>query len=99
MSGNPIFYVLRRGWQYAGSKRPIIVLYLLMFVVAQLICLAEPYVIGKLLNTVQTSTTSSTMTTQDLVKTVYTYLLIYLGIKVSFWMLHGPARVIQRAVG
>jgi ATP-binding cassette, subfamily B, bacterial len=99
MSGNPIFYVLRRGWQYAGSKRPIIVLYLLMFVVAQLICLAEPYVIGKLLNTVQTSTTSSTMTTQDLVKTVYTYLLIYLGIKVTFWMLHGPARVIQRAVG
>jgi len=50
---NPIGFLLSRGWQYASPHRWIIVVCFVTFAGAQAALLAEPYVIGQLLNTVQ----------------------------------------------
>ena len=52
---NPILYLTLTGWQYAGKWRPLMVLYTLLFALSQSVSLAEPYVIGQLLNSVQSN--------------------------------------------
>jgi ABC-type multidrug transport system fused ATPase/permease subunit len=92
---NPIFFLVLRGWQFAGKFRPALLLYFCMFTVAQAITLAEPFVIGKALNAVQTEAvhvTSGGALWHDVSSSLYTYFFIQL----AFWLLHGQARCIER---
>ncbi len=68
-------------------------LYVTMFVIANLIILLPPLIFGAFVREIQNSgITSDTMP----------YLLLLLGLlffnEVAFWAFHGPARVIERAV-
>ena len=50
---NPIVYLALKGWEHAGKYKPAIVAYWVLFLFANAIYLTEPYVIGRLLNSVQ----------------------------------------------
>ena len=90
---NPIVYLTRRAWQQAQGYRPIMIFYLGLFLCAQIVSIAEPWVIGKLLNSVQTGTSA------DAIKhAVWFYAGCYLSIQVAFWAFHGPARCFERYV-
>lgn len=78
-------------WRYAGSYRPIIVLYELMFIMANIVWLFEPYMIGRLLNELQLAAVSGAP-----LNTIVTYLGILVALSVGFWLLHGPARILER---
>jgi len=92
---NPIILVMRTGWQYAGRYRAAMVAYLAMFAIAQAISLAEPYVIGKLLNSVQINIQAAS---GKLWHDVCFYVTIYFLLQAGFWLFHGPGRVIERIV-
>ncbi len=92
---NLIILLLRKGWQYAGNLRPLLVLCLGMFVVAQAIMLAEPYVIGRLLNSVQAVASKAT-TVKHMWSDVTLNLWLIFWIQFVFWLFHGPARVLER---
>jgi ABC-type multidrug transport system fused ATPase/permease subunit len=94
---HPIFLLLYRGWQYADRFRPLMVLYLIFFVVAQVVALAEPYVIGRILNSVQ-AVASKTGNTDKLWSEVSLNLWLFFWIQFVFWLFHGPGRVIERYV-
>ncbi len=94
---NPLFLIVRTGWQYAGRLRAAMVVYLTMFVLAQLVSLSEPYVIGKLLNSVQVNVSDSA-NSGKLWHDVCFYATIYFLLEVAFWLFHGPARIIERIV-
>lgn len=97
---NPIVYLLVTGWAYAGKHRSVIVLYTVMFAFAQAMMLAEPYIIGKLINCLQTGVTGVATGTQHdhLMDQVKMYLLLYFVTQVGFWLFHGPGRLLERYV-
>lgn len=86
----PIFVLLSRGWRFAAGYRLAMVGYFLLFVLAQASALAEPYLIGQILNSLQTGV--------DVWGNVSFYLLLYFAMEMSFWLFHGPGRVIERYV-
>lgn len=91
---NPFGFLISRGWQYAGQHRWIIVACYIMHACGQAALLAEPYVIGQLVNTVQLSTKTSIELSQDIFNT----LAIYFAMQFVFWMFHGPARYLEMFV-
>src|SRR5215469_15155171 len=92
---NPIGFLVSRGWQYAGPHRWIIVACFFVFAGAQATALAEPYVIGQLLNNFQLHAKSSGNLTQDIFKTLATYFFL----QILFWAFHGPGRYLDMYLG
>lgn len=92
---NPFGFLISRGWQYAGPHRWMIIVCYSMNACAQAAQLAEPYVIGQLLNSVQMHTKTSSELTQDIFNT----LAIYFSLQVIFWAFHGPARYLEMFLG
>ncbi len=95
MQRNPFGFLLSRGWQYAGPQRWIIIAFCFMHACAQAARLAEPYLIGQLLNTVQMHSKAPAELTQNIFNT----LAIYFFLQFTFWMFHGPARYLEMFVG
>jgi len=95
---NPILYLIYTGWRYAGKHRPLFIAYLVMFTFAQGIMLAEPYIIGQLINCVQENATKGFSDTKQLERDIYIYLGWFFLTQVGFWVFHGPARLIERFV-
>jgi ABC-type multidrug transport system fused ATPase/permease subunit len=92
---NPFGFLISRGWQYAGRHRWIIITCYSMHACAQAAQLAEPYVIGQLLNTVQMHATAPANLTRD----IFNGLAIYFFLQSTFWVFHGPARYLEMFVG
>lgn len=77
-------------WREAAGRRHILVLYVLLFVCANLVNLLEPWVVGNVLNTVQQAGELA-----NPLQTITWSLLGLLGLTVGFWMFHGPARTLE----
>lgn len=77
-------------WRYAGSRRPLVVLYTCMFVVANAVWLFEPFAVGRILDSIQKAGPSQ-------MHDVIFYLVVLVMLSAGFWVLHGPARVMERA--
>ncbi len=87
---NPILYLAGKMWRYSEGTRKNIVLFFIMFVIANSIELLEPLLVAKIVNTIQIEGV-----TQDNILRLFLYLFGFLGITLSFWSFHGPARVIE----
>ena len=53
IGNNPIIYLTGKMWGYSKNTRKFIVLYFIMFVIANSIELLEPLLVAKILNTIQ----------------------------------------------
>ncbi len=94
MERNPFGFLVSRGWQNAGRRQWIIIVCYILHACAQASLLAEPYVIGQLLNTVQLNTKPPSELTHDILNT----LAIYFLMQTAFWVFHGPARYLEMFV-
>lgn len=95
MQRNPFGFLISRGWQHAGHHRWIIIVYSGIHACAQAVKLAEPFVIGQLINTVQMHSETSSALAQEILKS----LAIYFFLQFAFWLFHGPARYLEMFVG
>ncbi len=87
---SPVIYLTSKLWKYAQNNRGYVVLYFVMFIIANGIMFFEPLIVAHLLNTIQTlgiNASSMPILLWDLA------LMVILVI--AFWCLHGPARVIE----
>lgn len=86
----PFTFLFRKMWQFSASQRHLIVLYSVMFVIANVVILLEPVILAKMLNEIQLNGVTD--------KNI-TYLLtlcgLFLVIIIAFWFFHGVARVIE----
>ncbi|MEK6936706.1 MAG: ABC transporter ATP-binding protein [Nanoarchaeota archaeon] len=87
---NPILNLFKLTWKYSKGRKPIVVFILLSFLIANLIDLITPFVIGKVFNLIQTSQENT------LLKEILFLLSFIVILKVAFWAFHGPTRVIER---
>ena len=93
-SSNPILIMIKTEWQNLGKNRSKFILSMSLFVVAALIGLSAPWVIGTIFNSIQ----SGEITTEaELINLLFMISLLVL-ISVGFWAFHGTARIIEQLV-
>ena len=88
---HPIFNTLRTEWIYLGKRKKKFIFYMSFFVIAGLVSLATPYVIGTIFNEIQQS-----ITTNEELRSLIFKIILLLVITVVFWLFHGVARVMEQ---
>lgn len=87
-----VFFALASAtWKYSAGRRKQVLAYVGLLILANVVYLFEPYVVGMVLNTVQEAST-----TPGSLPKIMMYLLMVIAINVGFWIFHGPARVMER---
>lgn len=87
---NPLIFLTEKTWKYSKGNRKNVVLYFVLFVIANSIALVETLIIGWLLNVIQAEGVS-----QDNFLRLLGYLGLIVAVNAGFWLFHGPARVIE----
>src|SRR3989338_4894050 len=91
---NPIANTFKTEWQNLGKRKKIFILYTTLFVIAGVIDLMTPLVLGTIFNKAQDQITSQA----ELSSLIYTIFLL-LAINIFFWLFHGTARVLEQKTG
>ena len=90
--GNPVVYLYKKMWHYAGDGKSSMVLYICMFILVGIFeSLVEPLVWSHVINKIQ----QEGITSANIYGIFGALSLIILSALV-FWAVHGPARVIER---
>ena len=95
---NPIFALIQTGWKYAGNRRHLIIIYLVLFACSAATFLAEPYIVGRLLNCVQASATSHFADSSLLLHQIFIYLGFLFLTQVCIRLFHMSGRLIEHNV-
>ena len=90
LTENPVIYLAAKMWKYSKGTRKNIVLFFVLFTIANSIELLEPLLVAKILNTIQTQGV-----TDRNIFSLFLYLFGFLAITLAFWSFHGPARFIE----
>ena len=85
---NPLWNLYREEWKHLGSRRKHFIGYTLLFVVANIIALMNPLVIGWIFNSIQ-----QTISSEAELKKLLMMILLLLGLNIGFWIFHGTGRV------
>jgi len=89
---NPLFYLFSKTWHYSEGNQRKVVLYWIMFVVANSIELfCQPLVMAKIIDTIQ----KQGITLAN-INFLFGLLMLTLVAELAFWAIHGPARCIER---
>ena len=91
---SPIVNVFKTEWEHLGKRKKIFVLYTGLFIIAGIIDLMTPLVLGTIFNKAQDQITSQA----ELSSLIYTIFLL-LAINIFFWLFHGTARVLEQRTG
>lgn len=88
ISNEPIIFLFRKAWRFAEGKRWLLILYLVFFVLSNVVSFFEPLLIGVILNELQESGLSPE-------NFPYIAWLIcgFFGLYLLFWIFHGFGRV------
>ncbi len=87
---NPVIYLTSKLWEYSKGNRKNVILYFMLFIIANMFNLISPLVIAKVLNTIQEEGLVSTN-----FYSIILYLSVFIFIELGFWMFNGPAMMIQ----
>lgn len=88
---HPLVNAIKTEWNYLGKRKRLFVFYMFLFVIAGTVSLLTPYVVGTIFNSIQESITSR----QEIYKLIFKIFLL-LVISFIFWMIHGPARILEQ---
>ncbi len=88
-SRNPYIFMLQVCWQYAGPLRFQYIIIYTAFALSNLTQAALPVLWGTYINDLQQNGANALQRT-------WIYGLVYLGVKLADWALHGPARIVER---
>jgi ABC-type multidrug transport system fused ATPase/permease subunit len=98
MSSNRLLLIIKTGWRFAGRYRIAILGYTALYVLAQAAALLEPFLLGLMLNAVQNDLTQGAAGHAQLMHDVIYYTSLYVVLKLIFWSIHGPTRLLERFV-
>lgn len=78
-------------WRYSTGRRHFVVLYIACVIVGNILSLFEPYVVGRILNSIQHAAGG-----QEGLFQIWWYLGLLVLLEIGFWCFHGPARILER---
>lgn len=86
-----LVFLFSKLWKFGVGGRKNIVIYTLMFVIANVVLLATPLIFKEFIDEIQRNGLGP-----HNINYLFLLLLALLGITLIFWFLHGPARMIQK---
>ncbi len=86
---NPYFFLLRTAWKYAYAERKKYVLIYIFFMVSNIVSSLYPVIWGIFINDIQQNGV-------DVLKHAWIYAGLYLAVRLSDWLFHGPSRIVER---
>ena len=87
--GSNFIFLVRTAWHYAGADRSRMTLFYMGFFFANIIASLQPLILAGLINTAQQGG-------EGAMQRVLVYSLLYGGVTVLFWIIHGPSRLVER---
>ncbi len=87
---NPIIFLSGKLWEFSAGNRRKVVLYIVLFVFANIIGTLEPFVIAKILDVIQFGGV-----TQENISFLLLLTSLFVATQIAFWVFWGPARVIE----
>ena len=87
---NPLINLFKYSWQYSFKTKGLFVLFIGLSIVANIIGILEPLVVGRIFNSIQFSANDP-----QFLKYIIGNLLLLIVIPVGFWILHGFSRVLE----
>lgn len=91
MMVHPYVNLLKTIWKFAKGMRKKFVITYLMFVMANVVTMIQPFLIGKFMNIIQAG--GPNVVTDSAI-----ILGIFAALDVVFWFFHGPARCMERTM-
>jgi ATP-binding cassette subfamily B protein len=85
----PYLHLLKTSWRFSKGRRHIFVVTYIFFIIANVLILLEPLIIGRVFNEIQ-------MHEPDALRRIITLLIIAGSLPFFFWIFHGTARVMER---
>lgn len=85
--------MISAAWQYSSGHHVRLVIYVFLFIGANVVLLLEPLVVGSILNTIQ-----QINEIENPLRALSTLFAILIGIQFAFWAFHGPARVMENVI-
>lgn len=91
MNKNPYLSLLGTAWEYARKERKRFILVYAMFLMATVVVAMHPLLYGWFINELQ-------LEGVEALQSAWIFGLAYLGLKLTEWAFHGPARVMERTL-
>jgi len=91
LSDNPLIYLTKKMWEFSEGNRKNVIIYIILFFFASIAYSIQPFIIGIILNTIQTDGLSG-----QNIWNIILMLSAFIFFSVIFWIFHGPARVLER---
>jgi ABC-type multidrug transport system fused ATPase/permease subunit len=91
---HPVINAINTEWEFLGKRKRLFIFYLSFFIIAGIISLITPYVIGTIFNDIQKSISTS----QELLG-IQWKISVLLLLTIVFWVFHGIARVLEQRTG
>lgn len=91
-SSNPIITMIKADWNNQASNKKIFIFYTFLFIIAGLIGLISPWLIGSIFNSIQGGEVS---TEADLKKLLIMISFLFF-LRLGFWIVHGSARIMEQ---
>jgi ATP-binding cassette, subfamily B, bacterial len=89
---SPIIYLSRKLWKYSLGNRRNVILFLILFLFANIVSFIEPLIIAKIFNIIQLQGVNS-----ENIITILLMLCVFIFLEIAFWIFHGPARFLETA--
>ncbi len=90
IKNNPISFLFAKMWHYSIGNRRNVVLFVFLFICANVIWLLEPIIVAMVLNKIQTHGIRA-----ETLPSLIGYMSFFIVIQIVAWAFHGPARVIE----
>lgn len=91
LKGEPITFMFLKTWEFSAGNRKSVLLFLFLFLCANIIELLFPMIFGLLLNQIQMNGVH-----QDNIFSLLFTLALLPFLSLVFWLFHGPARILER---
>jgi len=91
-SSNPIITMIKTEWQYLDKNKPRYIFYMSFFVIAGLLKLVSPWLIGTIFNSIQ----GGQITTEQELYHLFFLISLLFFIELGFRLFHGIARITQK---
>ena len=85
-----VVFLTRKAWRFSAGNRHYVVLYVILFTLANIINLGWPLLVAKILNIIQEQGIN-----RENLHTLLFYLSFFIILTIGFWIFHVPARVIE----
>src|SRR3989339_1367423 len=87
---SPIFFLIGKLWKFSKGNRRNVVLYFILFLLANAVGITEPFIVAKVLNVIQFEGV-----TPENIRFILLLSSLFIVLHFAFWVFHGPARVIE----